>query len=209
MSFASATLLLLLLMDPAGNLPVFVAVLEKLDPARRRRVVVRELVAAYGVLLAFLLAGNWLMGLLRVQPEALSMAGGIILFLASIRMIFPSSGGELYAADDQEPFFVPLAVPLVAGPASMTMLLILATRHAGQLPLWIAALTVAWAAAAAFLMLHGPLQRLLGPRGVRAMARLMGMILVLLAVQMLLDGLAAFLTSIRPTVPVSPPQPPL
>jgi multiple antibiotic resistance protein len=188
-------LLLFLVMDPVGNLPVFVSILETVPPQRRRRVLLRELTVAYMVLAAFLLAGKYLVRLLHVSSPALAIAGGVILFLVSLRMVFPGTRRDGPAGVEGEPFLVPLAVPLIAGPAAMTMLLIFATRHADELLRWFIALTLAWLSVCLILLLSGPIRRVLGRRGVRALERLMGMVLITLAIQMLLDGIRAFLAA--------------
>jgi len=189
MSFASAAILLFLVMDPLGNLPLFAAVLREVSPARRRRVLVRELLIALAVLAAFLATGSHLLALLHVTEPALSISGGVILLVISIRMVFPIP--SVQPGVPHEPLIVPLAVPLIAGPSAMTTLLILSRQAPlGQVA---AALLAAWVAVAAILLLSGVLQRLLGGRGLEALERLMGMILIVIAVQMFLEGVALFI----------------
>ena len=200
MSILSATLLLILIMDPFGNLPVFVAVLEKVRPERRWRVLLRELVIAFAVLLAFLLIGEYAVKVLRISSPALSIAGGVILFLVSLRMVFPASEPAPAQEAAGEPLIVPMAVPLIAGPSTMAILLILASTNPDRLLDWVLALTVAWLVVSGILMLSNVIHRLLGDKGVRAMVRLMGMILIVLAVQMFLDGIKAFLSANQPAV---------
>lgn len=205
MSILSATVLLILVMDPFGNLPLFVGLLGDLPPRRRRVVLARELLVALAVLLAFLLAGRYAMSVLHISPPALSISGGLILFLVSIRMVLPSESEEQAPRRTAEPFIVPLAVPLVAGPAAMAILLILATRHARRLADWTVALLVAWAVVSGIPMLSGGINRLLGRRGVTAMVRLMGMILIVLAVQMFLNGVEAFAALLGGAEPTTAP----
>ena len=199
MSTLSATVLLILIMDPFGNLPVFVAVLKEVHPQRRWRVLLRELVVALLVLLAFLLAGQFVMDLLHISTPALSIAGGVILLLVSLRMVFPAEGQARPKDPAGEPFIVPMAVPLIAGPAAMAMLLILVSTDPARLLDWVIALTLAWLVVSAVLLLSGFIQRLLGQKGLRATVRLTGMILIVLAVQMFLNGVQAFLAAARPT----------
>jgi len=192
MSIVSSAILLFLVMDPLGNLPVFASILREVPEKRRPMVLLRETIVALIVLLAFLLAGQHLLHLLGVKPPALSISGGVILFVISILMVFPIPGAFGHSTP-REPFIVPLAIPMIAGPSAMTTLLILSSqtplRHSAL------ALIIAWVAVATILMLSGLLQRILGPRGLEALERLMGMLLIVLAVQMFLDGVRAFMTA--------------
>ncbi len=188
----SAVLTLFLVMDPLGNIPVFLSVLKSVAPERRRRVLAREIAFAYLVLLAFFAVGDYILRFLGLQQEAVAIAGGIVLFLIALRMIFP---GERPLAGDSpagEPFVVPLAIPLIAGPSALATLLLLqrSVESRGALLL---AVTAAWLLSAVILWSSTFLYRVLRERGLIAMERLMGMLLVMVAVQMLLNGVAAFL----------------
>jgi len=196
MDLINAAVLLFVVMDPLGNVPIFLSVLDKVAPERRYRVLVRELLVALAILFGFLLAGQYVLKLLGLQQFAISVAGGIILFLIALKMIFPVP--RALRDDDEhdehdEPFLVPLAVPLVAGPSSMAVLLLLVTGEPDRLGIWSLALLLAWAASALILLLAPQLKRLLGQRGLIATERLMGMLLVAIAVQMFMEGLAQFL----------------
>jgi multiple antibiotic resistance protein len=179
-------------MDPLGNVPLFLSILRTVTPERRRIVLVREIGFAYGVLVTFLLVGEYLLRFLGLQQQAISIAGGIVLFLIALRMIFPGEGGLAGPSLEGEPFVVPLAIPLLAGPSTLaTVLLLQSTAPAtGRL---ILALTIAWAVSGAILLSSTFLYRVLKERGLIAMERLMGMLLVMVAVQMLLNGVRVFL----------------
>lgn len=195
MDLVSAVVTLFLVMDPLGNVPLFLSVLKTVDARRRRVVLLREIAIAYVVLLVFLLLGSSLLRFLGLQPEAIGIAGGIVLFLIALRMIFPghaSLSGEPLAG---EPFVVPLAIPLVAGPSALATLLLLQSAPSATLGSLMAALTIAWALTAMILLSSTYLYRVLGERGLIAMERLMGMLLVMVAVQMLLNGVR---TSLAP-----------
>lgn len=194
MTLSSAALLLFLVLDPFGNLPFFLTVLARVDPARRRRVVVRELLLALVALVAFLFLGPFLLQALRVSEPALTVAGGIILFLIALRMIFPGRRGPFDDELEGEPFLVPLAIPYVAGPSALASVLLIMNRDPERWREWLGALLAAWAATAVILVLGTGLSRHLGRRGLIAMERLMGMVLTTLAVQMLLDGLDQYLS---------------
>ncbi|HKX30730.1 MAG TPA: YhgN family NAAT transporter [Blastocatellia bacterium] len=188
----SAVATLFLIMDPLGNIPLFLSALKDVKPERQRKVLVREIVFAYVVLLIFFFLGKYILRLLGLQAETISIAGGIVLFLIALRMIFPTEGGLMGDALDGEPFVVPLAIPLVAGPSTLAALLLL---QSGPNSTWelLTALTIAWALSAIILLSSTLLYRLLKQRGLIAMERLMGMLLVMIAVQMFMSGVAKFL----------------
>lgn len=192
----STSVTIFLIMDPFGNIPVFNSVLSKLDHRRRSIVVARELLIALLILFGFLLSGNTIMNFLGLTQPSLSIAGGVLLFLISLRMIFPA---ERVAEDNEEmddPFIVPLAVPLIAGPSTIAVLLLLSSNQPERLTEWSIALLLAWIGATILLVASPFLLKIIGSRGSRALERLMGMILVILAIQMLLDGIRSFMTSL-------------
>jgi MarC family membrane protein len=185
-SIASAAFLLFLVMDPLGNIPFFLSALARVEPPRRAWVVVRELLIAYAVLLVFLFAGSFLLRLMNISESALTIAGGVILFLIAIRMVFPVQAG--LQEDIGEPFIVPLAIPYVAGPSALATVVLLMSQEPGRWPEWLAAVTLAWLISAAIIVSGSRLSQVLGRKGLVAMERLMGMVLVAVAVQMFLDG---------------------
>jgi multiple antibiotic resistance protein len=192
MKLVSAILTLFLVMDPIGNTPLFMVYLKDVKPERRGWVVARESAFALLILLLFLLFGPTLMSLLSITQQALYISGGVLLFLISVGMIFPNPrqiGVHECDQTEGEPFLVPLAVPLVAGPSTMATIMIFASHPEEPLSLWVEALVIAWALTSAILMLAPGFSRILGPRGLRACERLMGMVLTVLAVQMLLNGI--------------------
>src|SRR5690606_18013516 len=188
----AAVITLFLIMDPLGNIPIFLSVLKDVPPARRRKVVVREVLIAYIVLLAFLLLGDGVLTVLQLDQETISIAGGIVLFIIALRMIFPQTRAE-GAAPEGEPLVVPLAIPLIAGPSALAALLLLQRSDPGStMALWLA-MSLAWLLTAAILIAAPFFYRILGERGLMAMERLMGMVLVMISVQMLLNGISVFL----------------
>ena len=193
MTTLSAALLLFLVMDPVGNIPVFLPLLQKLAPARRRVVLAREMLIALAVLFLFLFGGDAMLGALNLKQESISIAGGIILFLIGIRMIFPTPEGMFGDTPEGEPFIVPMAIPCVAGPSAMAMLLLLGNQSPERRLDWSLALVLAWLATAVVLFGAISLYRVLGTRVLIALERLMGMLLVAVSVQMFLDGLATYL----------------
>lgn len=193
---ASVAVTLFFIMDPLGNVPVFNAVLSRFDTRKRTKIVARELVLALLILLGFLFAGNAILTFLGLSQSSLNIAGGILLFIISLRMIFPrtTSRDEIDGMDD--PFLVPLAVPLVAGPSTIAILLLLGSGQPDRMSEWSVALLLAWLGTTVLLVSAPVLLRVLGARGARALERLMGMILVILATQMLLNGIRDFVQSL-------------
>jgi MarC family membrane protein len=192
MTLGSAVVLLFLVIDPFGNVPFFVAALGGVEPRRRRRVVVRELLVALAVMVAFLFAGRPLLEVLGISEPALTIAGGVLLFLIALRMVFPRPGRSLEESIDGEPFIVPLAIPYVAGPSVLASEMLLMSREADRWPTWLLAIAVAWATTAVIVLLGSQVAARLGTRGLVAIERLMGMILVAIAIQMLLTGADAY-----------------
>ena len=189
----SAAVVLLFVMDPVGNIPPFLALLKDFDGPRRRRIILRELLIALGVLLLFLFFGQAILDFLALQQESVAIAGGIVLLIIGMRMIFPSREGLMGATPEGEPFIVPLAIPMIAGPSSMATLILMVRSDPGHMENWLAALLIAWAGTAVVLLLAPLLYRLLRERGLQALERLMGMLLIVIAVQMLLTGIRSFL----------------
>ncbi|MDQ3617480.1 MAG: YhgN family NAAT transporter [Pseudomonadota bacterium] len=195
---ASAALLLFLILDPLGNIPVFLSLLRSLPPHRQRIVLARELLIALGVLMAFLWGGKYALEVMNLRQESVSIAGGIVLFLIGLRMIFPPPEGLMGEIPDGEPFIVPMAIPLVAGPSGMAAVMLMGSNDPLRLGDWSIALLIAWAATAAILFSATLLYKLLGLRALTAIERLMGMLLVAISVQMLLDGLGTYLRIATP-----------
>lgn len=194
MDVYAAVVTLLLIMDPVGNIPPFLSILKTVPVERRRIVLAREILFAYGVLLVFLFLGTYLLRFLRLEPETLSISGGIVLFLIALRMIFPREGGGVTGETlEGEPFLVPLAIPLFAGPSTLAALMLLQRSSPGASTSLLIAVTIAWAIGGAILLGSTFFYRVLRDRGLIAIERLMGMLLVMVAVQMLVNGLKVLL----------------
>lgn len=191
MSFLSGVLLLFLVMDPLGNIPLFLATLKDVDEKRRIKVIFRELLIALIVLMCFLFFGRYLMEILEIKKPALNIAGGIVLFIIAIKMVFPVQEGlGMFGAQPSgEPLIVPLAIPLIAGPSAMTTILILTSREPDKLYFWFAALLCAWLISTIILLFSTFLSVILKEKGLIALERLMGMILITIAIQMSISGI--------------------
>ena len=192
MTILQAALLLFLILDPLGNIPVFLSMLRRLEPQRQRVVLARELLIALAVLMLFLWAGKYALDAMHLRQESVAIAGGIVLFLIGLRMIFPPPEGLMGEIPGGEPFIVPMAIPLVAGPSGMAAVMLMGSKEPDRLGEWSLALLLAWAATSAILFSATSLYRLLGARALTAIERLMGMLLVAISVQMLLDGVTSY-----------------
>jgi multiple antibiotic resistance protein len=201
MTILSAALLLFLVIDPLGNIPMFMTTLKKVEPSRQRKVVVRELLIALVILVSFLFLGQYLLHLLHLTETALTTAGGIILLIIAIKMIFPSSGSSLQQDIEGEPFIVPLAIPYVAGPSAMATSLLMMSREPERWLDWLLAVLLAWFISAVIIYFSSYFARFLGEKGLIAIERLMGMLLITVAVQMLLTGIAEFVGKTLEKIP--------
>lgn len=191
MEMFSLAFTLFLLMDPLGNIPFYISFLKGLDPKRQRIIIFRELIIALLIIVLFNFVGDALMRFLHVENDTIQIAGGIILFLLCLRMIFPPAHDtNEQHPQDTEPFIVPLAVPLVAGPSVLAAVMIYAKQE-GSL-IMMGAISIAWVASLIILLGAPFLKTILGWRGITALERLMGLILILIAVQMFLSGLSAY-----------------
>lgn len=190
MTLLSAAVLMFFVMDPLGNVPFFLAALRHVEPARQRRVIARELLIALVVLVFFLFLGQYILDVLHVSATALRISGGVVLLLIAMRMIFPTPTTSLREDIEGEPFIVPLAVPYTAGPSALATELLLISGEPDRWGVWLGAVLLAWFATAAILFFATGLRRYLGERGLIAIERLMGMLLITVAVQMLMDGLS-------------------
>jgi MarC family membrane protein len=191
-TFLSAFVLLLLVLDPFGSLPIFISVLRGVSPERRAVVAMREVSIAFCVLLVFMFTGEGFLRLMHLSERSLEVAGGVILLIIAIRMIF-ASGGEIYATDGQrEPMIFPLAVPLLAGPSAMATVLLLASRQPERMWHWVGALTLAMLVSGGVMLAADRIRKLIGTPVVSAVEKLMGLVLTAVAVEMILAGLKRY-----------------
>lgn len=196
MDIVSATILLVLVMDPFGNMPLVISVLKNVDPSARTWVVLRECAIAYAVLLTFMFGGQQFMQLLRLSDTALGIAGGLILFLIALRMVFPHAEGIFGETGDTGTFIVPLAIPAIAGPSALATVLLLVSREPQRIFAWVGALSLATLVCALVMVSAQGVSRWVGKRGIIAMERLMGMVLTAIAVEMLLAGIERFIVQL-------------
>ncbi|WP_419778596.1 MarC family protein [Maridesulfovibrio sp.] len=185
---------LFLIMDPLGNLPVCLSMLREYSPSRQRRILLRELFFALGIIILFMYMGAGLMNMLNIHQSTLRIAGGVILFIISMKMIFPkpeSVSDEV----EKDPFIVPIAVPLFAGPSLLAAVMVYGSKGGAGLNV-LSGVLIAWGMTFIIMMTGPTMARVLGKRGLRACERLMGLILILLSVQMLEDGIAYYINNV-------------
>ncbi|HOD32215.1 MAG TPA: MarC family protein [Holophaga sp.] len=198
-TFLSTTILLVLITDPLGNIPFFISALKNVRPERRRRVVLRECLIAFAALLVFLLAGRPILRVLHLSDQALRVGGGVVLLLIAIRMIFPDHGSRLGEDDAEapEPFIVPLAIPLIAGPSAMATVLLMSSQNPGKLLSLTGSLTVTIATTAVVFLASTRIQKVLGEQAITALERLMGLVLTTISVEMLLGGVSSYIRQVK------------
>ena len=196
-TFFQAFILLLLVTDPFGNVPLFVSALRIVPRERRWRVVVRECLIAFMLLLLFMFFGRHFLAALQLSDISLRIGGGVILFLIALRMVFPQPGGLFGDTEtDHEPFIVPLAIPALAGPSALATVLLFSSDNRLDVILHVAALSAVAVIWLIVLLGAERMQRALGERAMIAFERLMGLILTAMSVEMLLAGIRAYVASL-------------
>ena len=191
-NFFSAFILLLLVLDPLGSLPIFIPVMRQVAPQRRRWVALREVGIAFAVLFGFMFLGDGFLRVMHLSERSLEVAGGVILLMVAIRMIFSHEGGVYGTPEGKEPLIFPLAVPLLAGPSAMATVLLLASRQPERMVTWVGALASAMAVSLLVLLLCDRIRRWVGDSVVSAVEKLMGLVLTAIAVEMVLAGLKRY-----------------
>jgi MarC family membrane protein len=191
-NFLSALILLLLVLDPLGSLPVFIPIMRGVEPKRRTRVAIREVGIAFAVLVVFTLFGQKLLEVMHLSERSLEVAGGVILLMVAIRMIFGHADGVYGVPEGREPLIFPLAIPLLAGPSAMATVLLLASRQPERMLDWIGAIFAALVVSGAVLLLCDHIRRWVGDSVVSATEKLMGLVLTAIAVEMILAGLKRY-----------------
>lgn len=192
-NFVSALVLLFLIIDPFGNIPLFATTLKDTPAEKRWKVILREHLIAFGLLLGFMFAGQTLLSAMGLSLPSLQIGGAVVLFLIAIRMIFPPPDDGDDGIEGHEPLIVPLAIPAVAGPSSLATVMLLVNQQPDKFLSWVGALSLAIVASAIILVSADRLQKRLGFRFVVAMEKLMGLILVALSVEMLVRGVKAII----------------
>jgi len=193
MTLLSSAAVLFFILDPFGNVPKVLVVLKNIEKRRREQILIRELLIALGIMVLFLFAGHTFLELMHVSQKSLSVGGGFLLLLIAIRMVFPPTAQGAEGDDAEEPFIVPLAVPYFAGPASLATIAVMGSGEPSERMVWLGAIVLAWFIASTIMFFGSRLAGLIGKRGLIATERLMGMILIAIAVEMLFTGIGEFI----------------
>lgn len=189
MTIASAIFLLFLIMDPFANVPIFLGLLKNLPAPRRRAIIIRELLIALLILLIFMFSGKYILQLLQISESSLGVAGGVVLFLISLKMIFSGSEDIFANTPEGEPLVVPLAVPLIAGPSAIAAVILIMANDPNRWMDWSIALLVAWSLVGIILIFSEKFSQHINHKAFAAIERLMGILLTIIAVDMILDGI--------------------
>lgn len=189
MTIASAIFLLFLIMDPFANVPIFLGLLKNLPAPRRRAIIIRELLIALLILLIFMFSGKYILQLLQISESSLGVAGGVVLFLISLKMIFSGSEDIFTNTPDGEPLIVPLAMPLIAGPSAIAAVILIMANDPNRWMDWSIALLVAWSLVGIILIFSEKFSQHISHKAFAAIERLMGILLTIIAVDMILDGI--------------------
>lgn len=189
MTVLAAIFLLIIIMDPIGNVPVFLSILKNIPLERRKKIIIRELIIAFVILLFFMFIGRYLLQLLQIEQSSLGIAGGIILFIIAIRMIFPGTKPMFTHNEEAEPLVVPLAIPMLAGPSAIAAVILLMAQEPNRWIEWIFVVFVASLISGIILISSEALGSKLGNRALTAIERLMGIFLIMVSVDFILDGI--------------------
>lgn len=192
MTIPSSLITLVIVMNPFGNIPVIAAMLKNIPKERHFKLMLRESIFALALLLIFTTSGSMLLSFLNLTHASINVAGGLILFLIAIKMIFPATGTDKASGQVTEPFIVPIATPLIAGPSSLALVILIGTQGATEIQYPLTAVAIAWIVNSIILMTGLHFSKFLGQKGLAALERLMGMLLTTIAVQMLLSGIKNF-----------------
>ena len=189
MTLLAAIFLLIIIMDPIGNVPVFLSILKNIPLERRKKIIIRELIIAFAILLFFMFVGRFLLQILQIEQSSLGIAGGIILFIIAIRMIFPGTKPMFTHNEESEPLIVPLAIPMLAGPSAIAAVILFMAQEPSRWIEWIFVVFVASLISGIILLSSEALGSKLGDRALTAIERLMGIFLIMVSVDFILDGI--------------------
>lgn len=191
MNLFTLTIILFLIMDPVGNISSFLSLLKDFPKEKRRKIIIREMLIALAAMLAFNFLGEYIFHILEISDTTVKLASGVILFLVAVKILFPSADSLRANLPAGEPFITPLAIPLTAGPSLLATVMLFARLEPSQTTM-LSAIFISWALAVSVLLLGSRLQRVIGSNGLMACERLMGMVLIMLAIQRFAEGIQQF-----------------
>lgn len=194
MTIFSISLVLFLIMDPIGNISSFLNMVKGIPPKKQRLILIREMLIALLVMVIFNYIGEGIYDLLQISDPAVRLSSGVILFLIAVQILFPNLTGIRENLPEEEPFIIPLAIPLIAGPSVLATIMLYAHMEQSQ-PVMLLSILCAWVAALLVLFAAKPLYKMMGDNGLMACEKLMGMVLVLLAIQRFLDGVEQYVAT--------------
>jgi multiple antibiotic resistance protein len=189
-SIISTAILIVFVLDPFGNVPLLLSILKKATQTQRYKIILRESLIGFCILMVFFFFGQNFLNIFHLQTEAITIAGGIIFFIISLKMIFPNSHGDsIFATDELDPLVVPIAMPMIAGPGALATIMVLVQTNQSHLGALFVSMSLAWLISALILLFSPMLYRVLKNKGLTALERLMGMLLLIMSVQMFIDGI--------------------
>lgn len=193
-SIISTMMLLFFVLDPFGNVPLLLSILKNANQKQRYKTIIRESIIGLFILLIFFFFGEQFLSVFHLQTEAITIAGGIIFFVISLKMIFPNSQGDsIFSSKEDDPLVVPIAMPMIAGPGALATVLVLVKTNTEHLGALFSSLLLAWGISSLILLFAPVLYSILKNKGLTALERLMGMLLLIMAVQMFIDGITGLL----------------
>ncbi len=196
-SIISTAILIFFILDPFGNIPILLSILKNIDKQKHSRIIIREMLIGLSILVVFLFFGEEFLSIFHLETHSITIAGGIIFFVISLKMIFPDPNSDLFSTKKgDDPVVVPIAIPMVAGPAALATLLVLAKTNAEHIGSLFISVLIAWGINTLVLLFSPNLYKILKSKGLTALERLMGMLLLIMAVQMFVDGLRALIPTL-------------
>ena len=197
-SIISTAILLFFILDPFGNVPLVLSILKNTNKEEHTKIIIRETLIGLLILLIFLFFGENFLSVFHLETHSITIAGAIIFFIISLKMIFPDPNNELFVLKKGDsPLVVPIAMPMIAGPAAIATLLVLAKTNEDNTSSLFVSLLLAWFFSSLILISAPKLYKILKEKGLSALEKLMGMLLLIMAVQMFIDGIRALLPSLN------------
>ncbi|MBL0687711.1 MAG: NAAT family transporter [Sulfurospirillum sp.] len=188
-SIIGTAVLLMFILDPFGNMPLLLSILKEFDEKRKKIIIIRESIFGLAILLLFFFFGEAFLSIFNLETASVTIAGGVILFIIALKMIFPGEKGNVALFGANEPFVVPIAIPLIVGPSALATIMVMTKSYSDHYWALFLAVLLAWASSTLILYMSPFLYKVLREKGLSALEKLMGMLLLMLAVQMFVNGI--------------------